>query len=148
MTRPRFIDDLAGMASGAMSAFAGVSEEIEQRVAARMDEAFRSMRIVRRDEFDAVLELASNARAGHEDAVRRLELLEARLASVETRLTGLQTTGHAEGPDGAPDETPSPETSVPAARPSEAAAPDAVPAHMQREGGLGAPPPREPGGPA
>jgi len=66
--RPRFFDDLAGVAGGAISALAGLREEIEALARARIDEAIRRLDLVRREEFDAMSELAANARAGQETA--------------------------------------------------------------------------------
>ena len=66
--RPRFFDDLAGVAGGALSALAGIREELEAMVRARIDEAIRRLELVRREELDAVTELAANARAGQEAA--------------------------------------------------------------------------------
>ena len=82
-TRPKFIDDLAGVAGGALSALSGIGDEVEQLVRARIDEALRTMKLVRRDEFDAALELASNARAGQEDAAERIAALERRVQALE-----------------------------------------------------------------
>ncbi len=81
--RPRFFDDLAGMAGGALSALAGLREEAEAIVRARIDEALRRLDLVRREEFDAVQELAARARAGQEAAEARLAALEARVAALE-----------------------------------------------------------------
>ena len=39
--RPRFFDDLAGVAGGAISALAGLREEVEALARARIDEAIR-----------------------------------------------------------------------------------------------------------
>jgi BMFP domain-containing protein YqiC len=82
--RPRFFDDLAGVAGGALSALAGMREELEAMVRARTDEALRHLALVRREELDAVTELAANARAGQEAAETRLAALEARVAALET----------------------------------------------------------------
>ena len=76
--RPRFFDDLAGVAGGAISALAGLREEAEAMVRARIDEAIRRLDLVRREELEAVAELAANARAGQEAAEARLAALEAR----------------------------------------------------------------------
>ena len=46
--RPRFFDDLAGVAGGALSALAGVRDEAETLVRARVDEALRKLDLVRR----------------------------------------------------------------------------------------------------
>jgi hypothetical protein len=81
--RPRFFDDLAGVAGGALSALAGIREEVEAMVRARLDEAIRRLELVRREELDAVAELAANARAGQEAAEARIAALEARIAALE-----------------------------------------------------------------
>jgi BMFP domain-containing protein YqiC len=88
--RPRILDDLAGVAGGALSALAGIREEVEAMVRARLDEAIRRLELVRREELDAVAELATNARAGQEAAEARLAALEARLAALEARITALE----------------------------------------------------------
>jgi BMFP domain-containing protein YqiC len=84
--RPRFFDDFAGVAGGAFSALAGLREEAEAMVRSGVDEAIRKLELVRREELEAVQELAANARAGQEAAEARLAVLEARLAAVEARL--------------------------------------------------------------
>jgi hypothetical protein len=81
--RPRIFDDLAGVAGGALSALAGVREEVEAMVRAKIDEAIRRLDLVRREELDALGELAANARAGQEAAEARLAALEARVAALE-----------------------------------------------------------------
>jgi BMFP domain-containing protein YqiC len=89
--RPRFFDDLAGVAGGAISALAGLRQEAEAIVRARIDETIRALDLVRRDEYDAVSEMAAQARAGQEAAEARIALLEERLAVIEARLSGLET---------------------------------------------------------
>jgi BMFP domain-containing protein YqiC len=102
--RPRFFDDLAGVAGGAMSALAGLREEAEALVRARTDEAIRKLDLVRREELDAVSEMAANARAGQEAAEAKLAAVIARLDALEARLamlpvaeppTGVQSDGDA-----------------------------------------------------
>lgn len=88
--RPRFFDDLAGVAGGAFSALAGVREEAETLMRARVDEAIRRLDLVRREDLDAVQEMAANARAGQEAAEARLVSVEARLAAAEGRLAALE----------------------------------------------------------
>jgi BMFP domain-containing protein YqiC len=80
--RPRFFEDLAGVAG---SALAGLREEMEAGIRSRVDETIRKLELVRREELEAVTELAANARAGQEAAERRLAALEARLAAIEAR---------------------------------------------------------------
>jgi hypothetical protein len=89
--RPRFFDDLAGVAGGAISALAGLRQEAEAIVRARIDETLRALDLVRRDEYDALAEMASRAREGQEAASLRVVALEERLAVIEARLAGLET---------------------------------------------------------
>jgi len=84
--RPRFIDDLAGVAGGAISALAGLREETEALIRARVDETIRRLELVRRDELEAVTELAARARAGQEAAEMKVAALEARVAKLEQDL--------------------------------------------------------------
>lgn len=81
--RPRFFDDIAGVAGGAFSALAGLREEVEATVKARIDEMVRRLQLVRREELEAALEMAALARAGQEAAEARLATLEERLAHIE-----------------------------------------------------------------
>jgi len=50
--RPKFFDDLAGVAGGAISALAGLRQEAEAIVRARIDETIRALDLVRL--FDVV----------------------------------------------------------------------------------------------
>jgi BMFP domain-containing protein YqiC len=84
--RPRFFDDLAGVAGGAMSALVGLRDEAEAIVRARVDEAVRALNLVRRDELEAVEQMAALARAGQEAAEQRLADLEQRMTALEARL--------------------------------------------------------------
>lgn len=74
--RPKFFDDLAGVAGGAISAFAGLKEELSSLVKARVEETIRRLDLVRRDEFEAMTELARRAREKSESLEKRLEALE------------------------------------------------------------------------
>jgi BMFP domain-containing protein YqiC len=89
--RPRFFDDLAGVAGGAISALTGLRQEAEAIVRARIDETIRALDLVRRDEYDAMADMAAQARAGQEASEARIVLLEERLAVIEARLAGLET---------------------------------------------------------
>jgi BMFP domain-containing protein YqiC len=94
--RPRFFDDLAGVAGGAISALAGLREEIEALARARIEEMIRRLDLVRREEFDAMTELAVNARAGQEAAEAQLHDVSQRLAALEVRVAALETQKDAE----------------------------------------------------
>jgi len=88
--RPRFFDDLAGVAGGAMSALAGLRDEAEALVRSRLDEAIRRLDLVKREEFDAMRELAANARTGQEAAEGELAVLRHRVAELEARVSALE----------------------------------------------------------
>ncbi len=94
--RKGFMDDLTGLAGGAMSLVSGIREEVETLVKSRLDDALRRLDLARRDELDAVRELAANARIAQEDAESRLATLETRLAALEARL-GSGESGGGEG---------------------------------------------------
>lgn len=88
--RPRFFDDLAGVAGGALSALSGLRDEAEAMVRARVDETIRKLDLVRREELEAIQELAGNARAGQQAAETHAAALEARLAALEHRVAALE----------------------------------------------------------
>jgi BMFP domain-containing protein YqiC len=72
------LDDLARVASGAFSAFAGLREEIEARLREQFEEILTRFDLVRRDEFEAVKAMAAKARVEQEALAARLAVLEAR----------------------------------------------------------------------
>lgn len=86
--RPKFFDnlagDLAGVAGGAMSALAGLREEAEGTLRARVEDAIRKLDLVRRDDLEAVQEMAANARSAQAALEARLTTLEAKLATMST----------------------------------------------------------------
>jgi BMFP domain-containing protein YqiC len=89
--RPRFFDDLAGVAGGAISALAGLREEAEAMVRAQIDEVIRRLELVRKEEMEAMADVAANARAGQEAAEARVAQLEARVGVLEARVVSLET---------------------------------------------------------
>ncbi|GBQ12432.1 accessory factor UbiK family protein [Swaminathania salitolerans] len=91
--RPRFFDDLAGVAGGAFSALTGLREELHAMVRTRIDEVLASLDLVRRDELDVARELAARARSAQEDADQRLRAMEERLSDLEKALTTPSTEG-------------------------------------------------------
>ena len=116
--RPRIFDDLAGVAGGAFSALAGIREEIEATVRARVEEAIRHLDLVKREDMEAVSDMAANARAGQEAA-------EARIAALEARITVLEGAGsHAAAPQQPEEDRPSQVT--PDAMPPGSGAPGSV----------------------
>lgn len=95
--RPKLFDDLAGVAGGAISALAGLREEAETLVRARLDDAIRRLDLVRREEFDAALQMAANARDGQERAQSELAAALARLDALEARVSKLEKPASREG---------------------------------------------------
>ena len=85
--RPRLLDDLAGVAGGAISALVGLRDEAEAMVRARVDETLRRLDLVRREEFDAVAAMVAKARDAQETAETRLAALEAKMENL-TRKPG------------------------------------------------------------
>ncbi len=79
-TGKRVLDDLARMASGAAGAAGAVRDEMEAMVRDRLQQLLDSMDLVRREDFEAVQEMAQNARMEQERLEARVAALEARLA--------------------------------------------------------------------
>ena len=88
--RPKFFDDLAGVASGAISALTGLREETEAMLRARLYDLIQRLDLVRREELDAIQELAANARAGQEAAEATVATLQTRLTALEARVAALE----------------------------------------------------------
>jgi len=88
--RPRFFDDIVGVAGGAISALSGLRDEAEAVMRARMDDLIQRMDLVRREEFEAIQELAANARNGQETAEAQVTALEIRLSALEARVAVLE----------------------------------------------------------
>ena len=74
-------DDLAGVASGAFSALAGVRAEMEAMARSQVEALVQRLDLVKREELDAALEVARRAREGQEALEARVAALEAKLAA-------------------------------------------------------------------
>ncbi len=83
--RKSFFDDLAGMASGAVSIMAGAKAELEALARAQTEAMVAKLDLVKREDLDAALEVARRAR-------EQAEALEARVAALEARLAGAAET--------------------------------------------------------
>lgn len=86
MAAPRILDDLAKTATGAVGVLQSARQEVEALARARLERLLDKMELVTRDEFEAVKEMAANARA--ESAT-----LAARVAALEAALSGLAEPG-------------------------------------------------------
>ena len=76
----RLFDDLAKLMTDAAGAAQGLRREAENAFRSQAERFLADMDLVRRDELDAVREMAANARAENEALKARIEALEARLA--------------------------------------------------------------------
>ena len=79
-TRNPLLDDLAKLMSGALGAAGGMREEMEARLRDRLQRVLSGMDLPTREEFEAVKELASRARAAQETLEARVAALEAAVA--------------------------------------------------------------------
>jgi BMFP domain-containing protein YqiC len=80
------LDDLARMASGAVSALTGMRTEIEARARDQLERILARMDLVTREEFEAVRAMAAKARIEQERLEARIVELEAGLESLATEL--------------------------------------------------------------
>src|SRR3546814_19681033 len=76
-TQNRFFDDLSKMGTGAMGTIAGMGREMEAGLKARFEEFIGGLDLVRREEFEAVKEMAAKAREENEALKARIAKLEA-----------------------------------------------------------------------
>ncbi len=80
-TSNRLFDDLAKVANGAVATLAGVKDELEAMIRQQLERLLADANLVPRDEFDAMAEVARNARAEQEKLEVRVAALEATLAA-------------------------------------------------------------------
>ena len=78
-TDNRILDDLSRAATGALSAFGAIRQEVEAQARLVVERWLQGQNLVARDEFDAVREMAANARAENERLAERIASLEAEL---------------------------------------------------------------------
>lgn len=78
-TKNPFFDDMAKLASGAAGVINGMRNEVEEMVRTFLDRQLNTMDLVTRDEFEAMKELAANAKAEAEDIKAELAALKADL---------------------------------------------------------------------
>lgn len=83
-TSNRFLDDIARVASGAFGAASGMRTEAEAAIRERLRRFAGDMDWVTREEFDAVKDMAANARAEQEALTKRVAALEAELAALKS----------------------------------------------------------------
>ena len=85
-TSNRLFDELARLMTDAASVAQGVQREASTAIRSQADRWVSELDLVRREDFDAVKEMASRARAENERLAERVAALEAQVAA----LTGKQ----------------------------------------------------------
>lgn len=80
-SQKRIFDDIAKVAGGALGALGSLKQEIEGLVRQRMDRFMADHDLVTREEFEAVKDMASEARAEQERLSKKIAKLEAQLSS-------------------------------------------------------------------
>jgi len=78
-TDNRILDDLSRAATGAMSALGAVRQEVEAQARLVVERWLQTQNLVARDEFEAVREMAANARIENERLAERLAAVEAEI---------------------------------------------------------------------
>ncbi len=102
-TQNRVLDDLARLVSGAAGVAAGMKDEVQAQFRQRAERLLAELDLVPREEFEAVKEMATKARAEQELLAERVAALEDRLPaspkktprrrSAPTRRTTRRATG-------------------------------------------------------
>jgi BMFP domain-containing protein YqiC len=77
----RLFDEMAKLMTDAAGAAQGMRKEVETIFRTQAERFMSEMDVVRRDELDAVREMAAKARAENEALKQRIEALEAELAA-------------------------------------------------------------------
>lgn len=77
----RILDDFAKLMTDAAGAAQGVRKEVETAFHAQAERFLNSMDLVKREEFEAVKEMAAKARDENDALLARIEALEARLGA-------------------------------------------------------------------
>jgi BMFP domain-containing protein YqiC len=79
----RILDEFAKLMTDAAGAAQGVRREVETAFRSQAEKWFASMEIPNREEFEATKEMAARARAENGSLLKRIEALEARIATLE-----------------------------------------------------------------
>ena len=81
----RIFDDIAKMMNGVAGSVAGMGREAQDAMRERTKEFVSGMDFVSREEFDAVKEMASKARAQADALTKRLDALEGKSAAKKAK---------------------------------------------------------------
>ena len=78
-TSSRFFDELAKLMTNATGAAQGVRKEVDGLVQSQVERVLNHLKVVKREEFDVVRDMAEKARQENERLEKRLSDLEAKL---------------------------------------------------------------------
>lgn len=81
----RIFDEFAKLMTDAAGAAQGIKQEAENAFRSQAERFLADMDLVKREEFDAVQEMASRARGENETLKKEIESLEKRLAALEKK---------------------------------------------------------------
>lgn len=84
----KILDDLSRAATGALSAFGAIRQEVEAQARLVLERWLQTQNLVAREEFEAVKEMAANARLENERLAERLAAVEAELKNLRTTSGG------------------------------------------------------------
>ncbi len=79
----RVLDELAKLMTDAAGAAQGVRREAEQAMRSQFERLLADMDLVKRDDFDAVKDMAAKAREENESLKSEIEALEKRIKALE-----------------------------------------------------------------
>jgi BMFP domain-containing protein YqiC len=79
-TSSRFFDELAKLMTNAAGAAQGVRREIDTLVQGQVERVLNNLDVVKREEFEAVRDMAQKAREENDRLAARIAELEAKLA--------------------------------------------------------------------
>jgi BMFP domain-containing protein YqiC len=77
----RLLDELAKVMTDAAGAAQGVRREMETAMRSQLERLLNSMDLVKREEFEAVRDMAIKAREENDALAKRLDVLEQKLSS-------------------------------------------------------------------
>jgi len=81
----RVFDDFAKLMTDAAGAAQGLRREVETAFRSQAERFLADMDLVKRDEFDAIKEMAANARAENEALKARVAELEAQISALAAK---------------------------------------------------------------
>ena len=99
-TNNRFFDEIGRLMNDAAGAAQGVKREVDAVVRNQAERILRDLDLVKREEFDAVKDMARLAREENEALKTRIAALEAKLGVSPPKLARLSEARHSR-PDGA-----------------------------------------------